>query len=109
MRQSYLDADGAAQDRVEQFRPSLSSGPGTVTLTDAKFVLAREYGFESWPRLKHHVESLRGSYDELGNFLDLVRSGEADQANFIADHGFATTLSARAATPWSPGVWTTKW
>ena len=27
-----------------------------MTLADAQFVLAREYGFESWARLKHYVE-----------------------------------------------------
>src|SRR5437762_12612191 len=28
------------------------------SLSDAQLVVAREYGFESWPRLKQHVESL---------------------------------------------------
>src|SRR5262245_15050919 len=28
------------------------------TLADAQFALAREYGFESWPKLKHYVESI---------------------------------------------------
>ena len=27
------------------------------TLADAQFALARDYGFSSWPALKHHVES----------------------------------------------------
>jgi len=31
---------------------------GRFLLTDAQLVIAREYGFESWPRLKRHVESL---------------------------------------------------
>lgn len=29
-----------------------------ATLADAQFALARDYGFESWPRLVHHVESI---------------------------------------------------
>ena len=92
LRQSYLDADTAARDRVEPYRSLLPSDAGGLTLTDAKLVLAREYGFESWPKLKHHVAELRGGYDELGRFMDLVRSGEADHAKFIADHGFATSI-----------------
>src|SRR5262245_37253230 len=32
-----------------------------ATLAQAQFALAREYGFESWSTLKHHIESLRGS------------------------------------------------
>ena len=90
LRQCYLDADPAARERVELYRSLLSND--IFTLTEAKLVLARGYGFESWPRLKHHVESLRESYDELGNFMDLVRSGEADRAKFIADHGFAPAI-----------------
>jgi hypothetical protein len=30
--------------------------PDATTLTDAQFVLAREHGFESWAKLKHHIE-----------------------------------------------------
>src|SRR5215468_1424465 len=29
-----------------------------LSLADAQLVIAREYGFQSWPKLKHHVESL---------------------------------------------------
>jgi len=29
----------------------------TFSLSDAQLVLAREYGFESWPKMKHHVEA----------------------------------------------------
>jgi ankyrin repeat protein len=29
-------------------------------LSDAQLIIAREYGFTSWPRLKHHVEGMRG-------------------------------------------------
>ena len=27
-----------------------------LSLADAQLVIAREYGFQSWPKLKHHVE-----------------------------------------------------
>lgn len=29
-----------------------------LSLDDAQWIIAREYGFDSWPKLKHHVESL---------------------------------------------------
>jgi hypothetical protein len=32
-----------------------------ATLADAQFTIAREYGFETWAKLKHHVEALRPS------------------------------------------------
>jgi hypothetical protein len=31
---------------------------GRVALADAQFVLAREYGFDSWAKLKHHIQAL---------------------------------------------------
>ena len=40
----------------KQAKERLQAMPG-ATLADAQFALAREYGFESWPKLKHHVES----------------------------------------------------
>jgi ankyrin repeat protein len=33
---------------------------GAATLGEAQFVVAREYGFASWPKLKQHVELLTG-------------------------------------------------
>ncbi len=37
-----------------------NSLPGTIRprLSDAQHLIAREYGFESWAKLKEHVESL---------------------------------------------------
>ena len=40
-----------------------------LSLADAQLVVAREHGFDSWPKLKHHVESIvpqaRGVLSEL--------------------------------------------
>src|SRR5438046_2159325 len=38
---------------IERFRNSGRSRQ--IALADAQFVLAREYGFESWAKLRHHV------------------------------------------------------
>jgi ankyrin repeat protein len=41
---------------VEKFAaPRLDATP---RLSDAQYLIAREYGFDSWPKLKEHVESL---------------------------------------------------
>ncbi len=45
-----------AKDRVRDLR---AAGDANVTLADAQFAIAREYGFESWAKLKHHIEALR--------------------------------------------------
>jgi hypothetical protein len=48
----------AATDRLASVgrRPAT---PDNVRLADAQFVLAREYGFESWPKLVRHVVGLQ--------------------------------------------------
>jgi hypothetical protein len=37
-----------------------------MQLADAQHVVAHEYGFASWPRLKAHVESIRGRWRDVG-------------------------------------------
>jgi hypothetical protein len=53
--------DLPARPSIEQLRKQakerLDATPGTK-LADAQFALARDYGFDSWPKLVHHVEAL---------------------------------------------------
>ena len=37
-----------------------SASPDTFALHDAQFVLARSYGFESWPKLKAAIDGVTG-------------------------------------------------
>jgi len=48
---------------VEQLRGLAPvAAPGRLKLADTQHAVAREYGFDSWPKMKEHVESLvRGS------------------------------------------------
>jgi ankyrin repeat protein len=57
--------------------PHTPKGAHPVTLTGAQLVIARHYGFASWPRLKEHVEMIgrhRRAPDELENTV-----GPADE------------------------------
>ena len=45
-----------AKERVRELR---ASGNLNATLADAQLVIAREQGFETWAKLKHHIETLR--------------------------------------------------
>lgn len=46
-------------DAVDRFRAfSLDSTVPGANLADAQYVIARDYGFGSWPQLKEHVDSL---------------------------------------------------
>jgi ankyrin repeat protein len=58
----------------DQAKDLLKSG-GAESLTDAQFKIAREYGFDSWPKLKAHVELLHetGQLKEAIDVEDLPR------------------------------------
>lgn len=56
---------------------------GTVTcLADAQFHLAREYGFDSWPKLKKHVESLQ----EAGRLKAAIDAGDVVRVKQMMTH-----------------------
>jgi ankyrin repeat protein len=50
---AFHTADPTARSRVRLHLPDKAE----ITLADAQFVLAREYGFESWTKLKTHIEA----------------------------------------------------
>jgi ankyrin repeat protein len=62
---AHRSGDSDACARIQASFPHLSSAsPSDIlradfSLQDAQLVLAREYGFDSWPRLKGHVEGLQ--------------------------------------------------
>jgi hypothetical protein len=62
---AYRANDSAALARlsVHKSRVSEPTGPHPASLADAQFVLAREYGFQSWPRLKRHIDLTRRPSD----------------------------------------------
>ena len=53
LRAAFDDADAAARTRVGAL---VSPVPTTLAQAQALFVIAREYGFRSWPILKRHVQ-----------------------------------------------------
>jgi len=61
--QAVRAGDGEALARFARRHPRLAGSstiPKDARLTDAQWVVAREYGFASWPRLKAHIEALGG-------------------------------------------------
>ncbi len=44
---------------VQRLRNHVDADPATVSLSAAQLVVAREYGFASWPRLMEHLEARR--------------------------------------------------
>ncbi len=51
-----------AKERVRETR---AAGNQHATLAEAQFAIARDHGFESWAKLKQHIEALRPAGIEL--------------------------------------------
>jgi hypothetical protein len=50
------------------------SRPGTFTLADAQFLVARAHGFKSWPRFARYVEALTRANSPLSQFESAVEA-----------------------------------
>src|SRR5262249_51039296 len=80
---AYQAGDAAALERVRTFHPRLqnvverSIPADEFKLSDAQLVIAREYDFSSWPRLKHEIETRRAGLNEtFGQFVQAVQRGD---------------------------------
>lgn len=73
---------GVAQ-RIREFNPRFKGAADSeifaaaLRLSDAQFMIAREYGFKSWARLKAHVDS-----PELAGRLKLLHHERIENAEF---------------------------
>src|ERR1041385_5014511 len=68
-----------AKERLEALRATDPS----ATLAAAQYAVARDYGFESWPRLVHHVDAVRsaGGLDEYERLAkDILAAYQGDDA-----------------------------
>jgi ankyrin repeat protein len=88
---SHRSADAQAIARIRTSLPrcqnespdDIENGP--FQLSDALFVIAREYGFSDWPALKRHLATggeISASSEppaDLDSFKDVVKAGDADE------------------------------
>jgi hypothetical protein len=83
--QSSQKGDAAAVERIRRHKP----GATEPSLADAQFGLAREYGFESWPRLVHHVEALNDfeldHFDRIARDFVAAYAGDSDALDRMND------------------------
>ena len=69
---------------LERFRSFVSfSTPANLKLADAQHVIAREYGFSTWPKLKEHVESVVRSLEPAGALSAAVCASDADRVALL--------------------------
>ena len=74
---AFRTDDAAARARVRRQLPDKAR----ITLADAQYVLAREYGFASWAKLKEHIESQRGAVIPDSVLAELRRACDAGDAD----------------------------
>ncbi len=66
LRKALAANDPSSLDRLRKSHPradELLSVPVPPRLSDAQLVIAREYGFPSWPKLKHYVDQARDRWN----------------------------------------------
>jgi hypothetical protein len=72
---SHKSADAEGLQRIQASHPRFASASeiraAKFSLSDAQLVIAREYGFASWPKLKQHIESI---LLESGDPIELFKS-----------------------------------
>lgn len=95
-RPSLEQLQKQAKELLRQFRAGDESAAArfrdvdsnTATLADAQFVIARENGFETWAKLKHHIEaSLRPSSAQYERIAQDVLAASRDDVDAAARLG----------------------
>jgi ankyrin repeat protein len=76
LRESYLAGGESAVAEVSRFYGA--AAPAAFALHDAQLVLARSYGYGSWPKLKAYVDGVTAT-----RLMDAVRSNDTEQARRI--------------------------
>jgi len=79
-----------AKDRLRELRATNES----ATLADAQFTVARQYGFETWAKLKHHIETLRPT--QIERFEKLADELAAGYES--GDEGIVRAINANYGT-----------
>ncbi len=69
-----------AVQRVKKYHPHADRLNSSFALTDAQLTIAREHGFESWPKFSGHLEELARSNSPISKFelaADAIIMGDA--------------------------------
>src|SRR6516225_2118584 len=80
----HKSGDVESLNRIRDSHPNFSNATEqqlravSFSLSDAQLVIAREYGFASWPKLKEHVDSLLlGTDDPMELFHRAFKTDDA--------------------------------
>src|SRR5947207_11162320 len=102
---SVRDGDWQTLGAVREFHPRGDEALGGFSLADAQLVVARGYGFESWPKLKQHLETpSRSRVEKLIRLAvldyDQWRPAHAEEERrMVADHPELARADTYPAAP----------
>ena len=78
LMRAYCAGDDDAAARVAALHPTPPQ-PDAFKLSDAQLVVARGYGFASWPKLKQKIDALTKT--PTGLFVDAVKAGDVAEVS----------------------------
>ena len=100
--------DREALARFRYGHPRYTNGADEVIrahaqLSDAQWVIAREYGFTSWPRLKQHIEALDREVEPCRPFETGLAYYRERAAGMLSVHGTGERNALRLVRRFHPG------
>jgi hypothetical protein len=103
LKSGQAEAIARLRESAPRLSKSSASDATTAKLSDAQRVVAREYGFASWPALKKHVEASAAA-GETGNPLEQIHKafGVDDAAQVREILNREPALKARINEPIGP-------
>jgi ankyrin repeat protein len=104
-RELQRDVDAGAPDALRRVRARHPRGAATDTpfaLHDAQLVIAREYGFASWPALKREIERRRAQRQAPVFVTDLAYYEER-AAGLVSAHAAGVPQALAQIRQWHPG------
>src|SRR5438445_9842429 len=102
--------DSEAIERVKKYHPGFAKLPdyeiasARFALADAQLVIAREHGFESWPKFAKHIEALARERPVASLENPLAAFIEAACVPRYSGHASGTLEQAEAILAAYPGV-----
>jgi hypothetical protein len=92
---AFKSRDPKAIERIKKNHPRLSKLPDSelaearFALADAQFIIAREHGFESWPKFSKHVAALTRDNSPVAQFeaaVDAIVAGDIPKLRSLLRH-----------------------
>ena len=88
LQKSFNSGEPTARDKIKSLHPrSATVTAGKLRLGDAQLVIAREHGFGSWARLKHHVAEQSETATPWEALAEAVQAGQlAEARRLLSEH-----------------------